>query len=141
MTERTNNHTEKRAPPPEYIYSKFFASHFTFLGIILILSFHISCLSFIPPPFCPQPPPPPPSLLHQGSCGLSETQMNEGPRRASPALPHITYSLSLSLSQSHKRDLPAFVPCRHYLLVVMVTDRRPFFFFFFLSPPSFAADA
>lgn len=101
--------TEKKIP--QCIYSQFFASLFTFPGIILILSFHISCLSFIcppphsppsfpqPPPLLPPPPPPPtppPSLLHQGSCGLSKTQMNEGPRRASPALPHIAYSLSLN---------------------------------------------
>lgn len=49
----------------------------------------------------PPPPPPPPSLLHQGSCGLSQRQTNEGPRRAAPALPHITHSLSQSHTHAH----------------------------------------
>lgn len=133
---------KKRSLLPQCIYSKFFASLFTFPGIILILSFHISCLSFICPPFpfppslCPRPPPPPPpppppSLLHQGSCGLSETQMNEGPRRASPALPHITYSLSLSITQTGPASL-----CPMQALPPGCHGNQPSSFFF-----SFASDA
>ena len=94
-------------------------SHFSFSFLhlrshrFIILSFHISCLFFprplpvLPlsssqPPSPPPPPPPPlPSLLHQGSCGLSERQTNEGPRRAAPALPHITHSLSITHTHTH----------------------------------------
>lgn len=115
MTDESMNTRSEKKTPPQCIHFKFFASLFTFSGIILIPSFphqlrlfHLQPLHVLPFSSPPSQPPPPPSLLHQGSCGLSETQMNEGPRRASPALPHITYSLS----QSHKRDLPAFVPCR-----------------------------
>ena len=96
-------------------------SHFSFSFLLLrshqfiILSFHISCLSFprplpVLPLSSPQPPPPPPPLpspLHQGSCGLSERQTNEGPRRAAPALPHITHSLSITHTRAHTQTGPA----------------------------------
>lgn len=79
---------------------------FLFLSFgTFLTSFHPSFFphqlpfSGLPPSLANPPPPslqPPPSLLRQGSCGLSERQTNEDPRRAAPAPLHITHSLSLN---------------------------------------------
>lgn len=133
---------KKRSPLPRCIYSKSFASLFTFLGIILILfphqlpSFHLAPSPFHPPRrlFLVLP-----LLLHLCCIRAPVVSARHKWMRA-PGGPRLLChtSLTLALSQSHKRDLPAFVPCRHCLPVVMVTSRRRRLFFFFFP---FAADA
>lgn len=117
-------------------------SHFSFSFLLLrshrfiILSFHISCLSFPRPP-SPSSPSPHPNHHHHHHHHLFHLRCIRAPvvsardkRMRAPGGPRLLCHTSLTLSQSHthththKRDLPAFVPSRQCLRVVMVTCSR-----------------